>query len=290
MVTVVIAAHDEETVIGRCLDALRAQSDVDAMEIIVSANGCHDRTGDIARARGAVVIDRPEPGKAGALNAADQVATQSGRIYLDADITVPPGGVADVLGRLGDGVMAAVPRRRVVTDGRPLLVKGYFAINERLPVFARGLFGRGMIALSEEGRQRFDRFPDLIADDLFLDSLFTDAEKAEAREIEILVEAPLTSQALLRRLVRVRRGNTQMRAASADGAIDVTVRSSDKWSWLRDVVLPEPRLILAAIPYLLVTVSAAMLARRTPKAGAGWGRDDSTRIAPFPGVTAETTA
>jgi glycosyltransferase involved in cell wall biosynthesis len=290
MVTVVIAAHDEEAVIGRCLDALRTQSGVDAMEIIVSANGCHDRTGEIARARGAVVIDRPEPGKAGALNAADQMATQPGRIYLDADIVVPTGGVADVLGRLGDGVLAAVPRRRVVTDGRPLAVKGYFAINERLPVFTHGLFGRGMIALSEEGRRRFDRFPDLIADDLFLDSLFADAEKAEAPEVEIFVEAPLTTKSLLRRLIRVRRGNTQMRAASSDGAIEVDVRASDKWSWLRDVVLREPRLILAAIPYLLVTLSAAMLARRTPKAGAAWGRDDSTRVAPFPGATAETTA
>ena len=37
-----------------------------------------------------------------------------------------------------------------------------------------------MIALSEEGRARFDAFPTLIADDLFLDSQFSAAEKAEA--------------------------------------------------------------------------------------------------------------
>lgn len=287
MVTVVIAAHDEEAVIGRCLDALLRQTDAGTLDVIVSANGCTDATAEVARARGVTVVDRPEPGKAGALNAAEDEATGHPRIYLDADIVVPEGGVAAVVGRLGGSILAAVPRRRVVTTGRPLAVKGYFAINERLPVFTRGLFGRGMIALSEEGRARFDRFPGLIADDLFLDSLFTDDEKAEAPGVDVFVEAPRTTRALVRRLVRVRRGNAEMRAAAADGDIEVSVRGSDRWSWLRDVVLREPRLVFAAIPYLVITVTAAVLSRRAPKQGGGWGKDESTRTSPRPSATAE---
>ncbi len=277
MVSIVIAAHNEEAVIGSCLDALLSDADGTAAEIIVSANGCSDRTAGIARERGAIVIDRPEPGKPGALNAADAVATGFPRIYLDADIRVPGGGVAALERMLNAQTLAIVPRRRVVVSGRPLAVKCYFAINERLPVFRDGLFGRGMIALSQEGRSRFGEFPPLIADDLFLDSQFSTAEKAEAREVEVLVEAPHTTRALVNRLIRVRRGNAEMRAAAAAGSVTADVRASDRWAWLRDVVLPHPRLAFAAVPYLAITVAAAWRARREP-VGSAWGRDDSTRI------------
>lgn len=272
MVSVVIAAHNEEAVIGACLDALQAQTDVPA-EIIVSANGCDDRTVERAERAGVTVLDRPEPGKAGALNAADAVARSMPRIYLDADIVVPPHGLASLLRELqSPGILAAVPRRRIALAGRPLMVRAYFAINERLPVFRKGLFGRGMIALSEAGRGRFDEFPSMIADDLFLDSLFTDAERAVADDVEIVVEAPYTTRALLRRLVRVRRGNAEMRAA-----LGGQVRTSDRWAWLRDVVAAHPHLVAAAVPYLALTVLAAVQARRAAREGGGWGKDDSTR-------------
>lgn len=277
MVGIVIAAHNEEAVIGACLDALAAETASSGAEVIVSANGCTDRTAAIARERGVIVIDRPEPGKSGALNAADAHATGFPRIYLDADIRVPHGAIAALERLLDAGALAAVPRRRIDVSGRPLAVKAYFAINERLPVFRDGLFGRGMIALSREGRARFHTFPPMIADDLFLDSQFAAAEKAEAIDVEVVVEAPRTTRALLRRLVRVRRGNAEMRAASAAGDVSVEIRGSDRWAWLRDVVVPNPRLAAASVPYIAITIAAALLSRRS--GSAGWGRDDSTRVA-----------
>lgn len=276
MVSIVIAAHDEESTIGSCLNALREGTEADA-EIIVSANGCSDRTAEVAREHGAIVIDRPEPGKVGALNAADAIAKRFPRIYLDADILVPAGGVEALERLLEGGALAAVPQRRVNTAGRPLSVRAYFAINQRLPAFRDGLFGRGMIAVSETGRRRFDRFPSLIADDLFLDSQFSREEKAESSDVEVVVEAPRTTRALMNRLVRVRRGNAQMRSASADGEIAGGVRESDRWAWLRDVVLPHPHLVFAAVPYLCITLIAALRARRSPRGDDGWGRDASTR-------------
>ncbi|KJL43796.1 glycosyltransferase family 2 protein [Microbacterium trichothecenolyticum] len=276
MLSIIIAAHNEEPVIGSCLDAIRNGLRTDA-EIIVSANGCTDRTVEVAREHRAAVIDRPEPGKPGALNAADELATGYPRVYLDADIRVPEGGVAALERLLDQGALAAVPRRRVDTSGRPLAVRAYFAINERLPVFRDGLFGRGMIAVSESGRRRFDRFPAMIADDLFLDSQFSAAEKAEATSVEVVVEAPRTTKALVNRLVRVRRGNAEMRSASASGEVAVAIRPSDKWAWLRDVILPNPHLVFAAVPYLVITVTAALRARRAPDTADAWGRDESTR-------------
>ncbi|MET1044810.1 MAG: glycosyltransferase [Microbacteriaceae bacterium] len=277
MPSVVIAAHNEEHVIGRSLDALLTQRMPEPIDVVVSANGCTDRTAAVATRPGVTVIDRPDPGKAGALNAGDQVATGFPRIFLDADILVPPGGLAAVLGRFDQtpAPLVVVPRRRLNTSGRPWPVRAYFSINERLPVFQTGLFGRGMIALSEQGRARFDAFPTLIADDLFLDSLFSDVEKAEESGVEVVVEAPFTTRDLVRRLVRVRRGNTQLRAAAAAGHVAAVVRPADRWAWLRDVVLPNPRLLPAAVPYVVITVIAGLLARR--EAGHAWGRDESTR-------------
>lgn len=281
MASVVIAAHNEEAVIDATLVALLGQQPSPPLEIIVSANACTDRTRAVATRPRVTVIDRPEPGKAGALNAADEIATGYPRIYLDADIIVPPHAIAAIQKRFESTPppLAVVPRRRVATERRPWPVRAYFAINERLPAFRTGLFGRGMIALSPEGRARFSTFPGMIADDLFLDSLFSDAEKVEAGEVEVLVQAPHTTRDLLRRLVRVRRGNAQLRAAGAAGQLGVAVRPADRWAWLREVVLPEPRLVFAAVPYLAITVAAALLARRRPPAGREWGRDESTRQA-----------
>jgi glycosyltransferase involved in cell wall biosynthesis len=292
MPSIVIAAHNEENVIGPCLDALLDQHlpaplessplEFGPLEIIVSANGCTDRTAAVAKRPGVTVLVSPEAGKAAALNAADRIATGFPRIYLDADILVPPGGVAAVLGRFTKAPhpLAVVPRRRVNTAGRPWTVRAYFAINDRLPAFRDGLFGRGMIALSEQGRARFDLFPTMIADDLFIDSEFSATEKVEASEVEVVVQAPFTTRDLVRRLVRVRRGNAELRAAAAAGLVDVAIRPADRWAWLREVVLPHPRLVTAAVPYVSITLIAGLLARRTVNAGHGWGRDESTRQTP----------
>ncbi|MET0843001.1 MAG: glycosyltransferase, partial [Mycetocola sp.] len=274
MPSIVIAAHNEENVIGQSLDALLDQATPVQFEIIVSANGCTDQTAAVARRPGVTVIDRPEPGKAAALNAGDHAAVGFPRIYLDADILVPPGGLAAVLDRFAQtpAPLAVVPRRRLNTTGRPWPVRGYFAISERLPAFRNGLFGRGMIALSEEGRARFDNFPTMIADDLYIDSLFSHAEKTVASSVEVVVEVPFTTRELVRRLVRVRRGNAEMRAAAAAGLVEAAVRPADRWAWLRDVVLPNPRLAAASIPYVTITAIAGILARRRAPAGNAWGR------------------
>lgn len=290
MLSIVIAAHNEEGTLGATLDALLAQPGVAADHIIVSANGCRDRTAEVASRRGVVVIDRVEPGKAGALNAADEIADGFPRIYLDADIIVPAGAIGEIMACFDDpsAPLAVVPRRRIDTSASAWPVRAYFAINERLPVFRTGLFGRGLIALSEPGRARFGAFPAMIADDLFVDSQFTEPERIEATAVEIVVEAPRTTKSLVDRLVRVRRGNAQMREAAENGAIQATVRPADRWSWLRDVVLREPRLIVAAVPYVVITLVASRRSRRA--AGeAAWGQDRTTRVGADPGIESEAS-
>lgn len=122
-------------------------------------------------------------------------------------------------------------------------------------------------------------FPDLIADDLFLDGQFEASEKREASGVSVVVRAPRTTRALFDRLVRVRRGNAELRAAAARGAVAAAVRPADRWAWLRDVVLPRPWLLPAAVAYVGMTVAAAVVARRASRAGTAraWGHDATTR-------------
>ncbi|MGN9910415.1 glycosyltransferase family 2 protein [Phytohabitans sp. LJ34] len=278
MTSVVIAAHNEAAVIGRCLDALLASDP--GLDVTVVANGCTDDTAAVAAARpGVRVVDRPEPGKAGALNAGDAVARGFPRLYLDADIVLTPGGVHALAAAVSDGSpapLAAVPRRKLDLSGRPLLVRAFFAVNSRLPAYDRALFGRGAIALSAEGRARFDEFPSVIADDLYLDSLFAYEEKREVAAVVSTVATPRRTRDLVRRLVRVRAGNAAMRAASAAGDAPPAVRSSARSSWLRDVVLPRPWLWPAGACYAAITVIAAVTAKRR-RGTVAWGHDESSR-------------
>ncbi len=306
--SVVIAAHNEAAVIGRCLDFLLADAQPGEFEVVVAANGCTDATAEIAAARpGVRVIDLPAPGKVAALNAGDELASGCPRIYLDADIVLPTAGARALRDALaaaqaaGGPVLAAAPRREVDVSRSPVLVRGYYAINTRLPVFQGALFGRGTVALSAAGRARFGRFPDVVADDLFLDSLFTPEQKLQVDAVTARVAAPRSTRDLLRRLVRVRRGNASLRAAlsgphSGQASPQASqagreaglagrepdpaaprVRPAARASWLREVALPRPALYPAAACYAAITLTAALLASLPSRTAAAWGRDESSR-------------
>lgn len=278
MTSIVIAAHNEAAVIGRCLDALLSDARPGEFDVTVVANGCTDDTAAVAATRpGVRVVDLATAGKAAALNAGDAVAVGFPRVYLDADIVLTTAAVRSLVGALGGAALAATVGRELDLAGRPLLVRAYYAVHGRLPVFRDGLFGRGVVALSEAGRARFDRFPELVADDLFLDSLFSGTEKRHVTSYTARVATPRRTDDLVRRLVRVRGGNARMRAAAADGEITAPVRPAARLSWLRDVVVPRPWLAPAAVCYVAITVVAAVSARRAADGGAAWGRDESSR-------------
>ena len=275
MISVVIAAHNEAAVIGRCLDSLLADATPGEFDVTVAANGCTDSTAQVAADHGVRVVELAEPRKPGALNAGDAVAVGFPRVYLDADIVLSTAGLRALAAATGGSFLAATARRELDLTGRPLLVRAYFAIHRRLPTFRTGLFGRGVIVLAEAGRARFERFPDLVSDDLFLDSLFTVDEKQEVYAVHAVIATPRRTSHLVRRLARVRGGNAQMRSAAARGEVSTVVRPVDRFAWLKDVVLRRPWLAPAAVCYVGITVCAAMLARIRRERS--WARDDSSR-------------
>ena len=285
MVTaIIIPACNEESVIGRCLDTIQHQATHGEFEVIVVANGCTDGTVAQAARRGVRVIDLADSGKAGALNAGDAAASGFPRLYLDADMALTADDIRTLSATLQaePAYLAGVPRRVVDVADRPLTVRAYYGIQQRLPIYESGLVGRCAVMVSETGRTRFSRFPDETGDDLFLDALFAPDEYQIVDSVAGVVKAPYTTRDLIRRLVRVRRGNIQLRraslTASAPGQPVLQVRRSDRWAWLRDVVLPHPKLAPAGAIYVVITLIAAWQARRSLDQQT-WGRDESTRRA-----------
>jgi glycosyltransferase involved in cell wall biosynthesis len=84
-VTLIIAAHNEEEVIGRRIqNALETNYPRELLEVIVASDGSEDRTAELARAAGAdVVLDLPRSGKVEAQNAA--VAEARGEVLAFSD-------------------------------------------------------------------------------------------------------------------------------------------------------------------------------------------------------------
>jgi hypothetical protein len=83
--TILVAARDEEAVIGDTVCALRRG--FPAAEVIVADDGSRDRTADLAEEAGAVVLRLPRRGKGQALSAAERAAAPGALLLCDADLS-----------------------------------------------------------------------------------------------------------------------------------------------------------------------------------------------------------
>jgi glycosyltransferase involved in cell wall biosynthesis len=280
--SVVIPAHNESAVIERVLRPLMDAARTGEFEVIVAANGCTDGTADLVRALGPgiSVLEIPTPSKVMALNAADQVATALPRAYVDADVDVDPDVLrclADLLDR-PDGPLVAAPRMQVDTSKSSWPVRAHYRVWDLTDYRQRGHVGSGIYALSAEGRQRFGAFPDIIADDRFVQQLFTQDERGTSEHGYFTVRAPATLRAFIRRSVRSAAGNVQLRTCGAEArAADVPVRSG--LSALVPKVVRRPPLWPAFPVYCLAYVAPRLLARRKIAMGrlTVWERDETSR-------------
>ena len=102
-IAIAIPAHDEENLIGRCIDSLAAQKDAGEFVIVVLANNCSDRTAQHARNSNDVPIEVIEVDLAPHLRSAGHArraamfrAAELGKIILttDADCVVDQDWVA----------------------------------------------------------------------------------------------------------------------------------------------------------------------------------------------------
>ena len=111
------------------------------------------------------------------------------------------------------GALAAGPERVLALSGASWLVRWYYDVWARLPEVRSGLFGRGVIALSEAGHARVASLPPLLADDLAASLVFGPDERVIVPGARVVVHVPRTAGDLLRRRVRAAMGVNQVEQA-----------------------------------------------------------------------------
>ena len=120
IISVVIPAHNEQSVLSRCLEALLADAEPGEFEVVVVCNGCTDETATVARGFGdsVQVCGIPVASKIAALNEGDARVSGFPRFYLDADIVLGTRELRTVADALDDQpLMVAAPRPVVDLNG-----------------------------------------------------------------------------------------------------------------------------------------------------------------------------
>lgn len=277
MSTIILPAHNESGVIAETLESLLRQVE-ECDEVIVISNGCKDETETIARSfePRITVINTPIPSKVNALNLGDQCAKTYPRIYMDADIRLADGALGMIKQSLDVGHYLAVSPEPLMDLSRSSwAVKAYYDIWLALPFCQSGMIGAGVYALSEEGRKRFDHFPDVIADDGFVRALFKEHERGKVNGAKSIVRAPATLYWLMKIKVRSRMG--QMQLANIHPELIKNEQKNYSSGILNALVSPLnwPKVLV----YLYVSVISRILARRRliNIAGYHWEKDISSR-------------
>lgn len=281
---VIVPAHNEEAVIRRCLNAVLFGADPGRPpEIIVVANGCTDRTVDIAKATVpfATVLDLPTGSKTAAMNAGNHVATVAPRFFLDADIECDFRSLratADIMRH--EGILAATPELKIDYTQCDPWVRAYYRVWTRLPYVRNRLLGSGLYGLSADGLALVGEFPDVIADDLWVrniiphDSRRAVGKDASGQEVYFLVRPPRSFREHVKIEERRYRGNRQLQR---EEKFSGSVRTNGASDLMR--LIKSPRSAWDVAIYLTMKSAARALywLRGTERSDRTWTRDETSR-------------
>lgn len=279
--SVVIPAHDEASVIERLLRRLLSDPRADELEIVVAPNGCSDDTAARAAAvaEEILVSEIRQASKIAALRECDRVATVFPRAYVDADVIVDTTtllALADALEAPG-GPLVASPTVLVDTDAATWPVRQHYRIWALTDYRRQGHIGSGIYALSRVGRDRFGDWPDVIADDRFIQQLFLPSERLTLPEHTFTVHSPRTLRAQVRRAARIVRGNRELPKTLQHARTPSPTRHLA----LAGRIARRPSLWPAAAIYATANSAAILRVRWETllQRPAVWHRDDTTRTA-----------
>jgi glycosyltransferase involved in cell wall biosynthesis len=272
--SVVIPAHNEESVIGRTLRTLLREAHAGEFEIIVVCNGCNDETAACVRDRfpSVTVLEREEASKTAAINAGIEVASGDAVLLLDADIELTT-DAARALFRAArrPGVDAAIGHMAADTEGAHWMVRAFYRVWMEHPYLRNGKFAAA-IALSAAGLSRVGALPDVTADDAYLRNMIPAERVAVVDTVVFLVRAPRTVSSLVRIRSRSYRGNRELEAVEPGQGPDF----SGEARGLARRIVARPALWPAACIYLAITLAARRLSRRDTSER--WERDLTTRL------------
>ena len=213
-VSIVIPACNEAEVIERCLQSILDDADGLRLDVVVVCNGCTDDTAERARRFGhpVRVFELPVASKGAALAYGDAAARGFPRFFVDADVELHAATIRALASRLQDDSPFIVGAPRVVFElaDRPWSVRAFYRTWLSLPFFRSGFIGAGVYALSRRGRQRFDEFPDIVADDGFIRLLARPEERLTLTEHSFRAWPPRRLTLVLQVMTRVRAGRREL--------------------------------------------------------------------------------
>lgn len=214
MLSIIIPAFNESSVISRCCRALLDGAHSGELEIIVVCNGCTDNTAKLARSlsKDIKVIETDVPSKSNALNLGDRYATGYPRFYIDADVIVPLDSIRKTASALQtQNIFAAAPLMHVDCTDRSFLVRSFYRIWLNLPYCRNGMIGSGVYALNKKGHKRFKDFPPLIADDGYFRLLFKFQERLSLQSCRFTIIPPKNLRGIIKIKTRAHYGNLELR-------------------------------------------------------------------------------
>lgn len=268
--SIVIPAHDEGPLLRRSLEKMLDGAQPGEFEVIVVANGCSDDTAEQARSiPGVTVVEIAEGSKIAALNKGDETARVFPRAYIDADVALSVSALRAMAEALEStsSPRAAAPVLVVDASHSSLPVRCHARIWEASAYRARGHVGSGVYAVNSAGRDRWGAFPDVIADDRFVQLRFSPDERMTLAGETFTVHAPRTMRALVRRGVRIELGNRQLPHTGTE----------QNRRGLLARVARSPRLWLSFPFYAWGYLVPKVVARRRPAGPVAWDRDSSLR-------------
>lgn len=281
MISVIVPAHNEAAVIGRLLTGLLSEAAPGELDVLVVANGCTDGTERVAASHGAGVrvLSTADANKFRAMRLADTAARGFPRLYVDADVELDTNSVRNLAAALAQpGVLAVAPERAWPVAGAPWTVTWYLDVWHRLPVVREGLFGRGVVGLSEEGFNRLRDLPEVMGDDLAASLAFTRSEQRVLSDARVVVHPPRS----LRNLVRIReRALVSTEQLAQEGAFaEAGAAARTSRADLTGIVRSDPlRWGPKVAWFAFVTLWIRRRARRRLESGdfRTWQRDESSR-------------
>lgn len=222
MPTVVIPAYNEASGIARCLRAVLADG-VENLTVVVVPNACKDATAAQARSvevpatARVLVVETPDGGKTNAINLGERALREAGadtypRLFLDGDIELVPGTLRALFAAASHPsacVVAAQPRFE--TSRSDLFVRLYYAADFFNPYHrTTAPNGSGTYCVSREGRARWGEFPNIIADDSYVERHFARHERTTVLGSFAVVRVPRVYGALRAISARKREGAREL--------------------------------------------------------------------------------
>lgn len=279
MFSIIIPAHNEARLITKTLSYVMADQCIVNCDVIIVCNGCTDNTYFVAnefvhnnqcmleqRNICLTIIDEPKASKTNALNAGIRQAKNYPLVLLDADILIEGANLKKLLEALNDKVLTAAPKLNYCIGNSSWLVRAYYRVASRSFYNTQHRLSN-VIALSEAAVKKIGTLPLVIADDEYIRRKFDQSEYKIIQTISFDFTCPKNFKNLLAVLVRVERGNLQLRQL---GYLDNTNANLSGFESFNKLYLPI---------FLFCKLFAKFKAKKQYAKGKinQWERDESNR-------------